>query len=76
MDGFHAGFSDKEFGSNKMISPVSSQLNAYVQQTQLAKAQPAPTAAQPSKTEDSVQISAQAKAALSGGDVDHDGDSH
>jgi hypothetical protein len=59
-----------------MISPVSSQSSAYLQQTQPTKSQPASTPAEPSKTEDSVQISAQAKAALSLGDVDHDGDRH
>lgn len=63
-----------------MISPVSSQSQAYVQNTQAAKPQAASTAAshssQAPNTEDKVELSAQAKAALAGGDADHDGDSH
>jgi hypothetical protein len=61
-----------------MISPVSSQLHAPVQSTQaVAKPQAASTSAsQSSNTQDKVELSAQAKAALSGGDADHDGDSH
>ena len=59
-----------------MINPVSSQASVYLQPAQSPKPQAAPAPAQPSKTEDSVQLSSHAKAALSGGDVDHDGDSH
>ena len=59
-----------------MISPVSSPVSASLQEVQSSKPQPAQTPAQTSKTPDSIQLSAQAKAALSGGDVDHDGDSH
>ncbi len=59
-----------------MINPISSQSNIYLQPSQPAKAQPAATSQQSHQTEDSVQISAQAKAALASQDVDHDGDSH
>jgi hypothetical protein len=58
-----------------MINPVSSQPAAYMPSTQPAKAPP-PPAAQPSQAQDSVQLSSKAQAALSKGDVDHDGDSH
>lgn len=60
-----------------MISPVSTSATASLQELQsLSKPQPAPAPAQSSKTADTVQLSPQAKAAMSGGDVDHDGDSH
>jgi hypothetical protein len=57
-----------------MVSSVGS-----IQPQQFVSSQPAkqtpPPASQPSSTEDSVQLSAAAKKAMSG-DVDHDGDSH
>jgi hypothetical protein len=72
---------DKEFGRTKfMISPVSSQSHVPVQSTQTARPQAASAPASqgtPASGQDKVELSAQAKAALSGGgDVDHDGDSH
>ena len=59
-----------------MINPISSQASIYLQPSQSVKSQPAATSQQSHQTEDSVQISAQAKAALAAQDVDHDGDSH
>jgi len=57
-----------------MIGSVgSTQPQQYVS-SQPAKQTP-PPASQSSSTEDSVQLSAAAKKAMSG-DVDHDGDSH
>ena len=58
-----------------MINPVSSQAPVSAPQSQPSKAQQAPTPAASSQAPDSVHLSAQAKAALSG-DADHDGDSH
>jgi hypothetical protein len=56
-----------------MINPVSSSTNVYLQQTQSSKPQQISTP-RPSQAEDSVKLSPQAQAALSGGDADHDGD--
>jgi len=56
-----------------MISPVSSAGTTYTGAVSQAQTQPLK---QPSaSSQDSVQLSPQAKAAA-GGDVDHDGDSH
>ena len=61
-----------------MINPVSSQSNIHLQPSsaQPAKSQPAAASQQSHQPEDSVQISAQAKAALAAQDADHDGDGH
>ncbi|MDQ2712156.1 MAG: hypothetical protein M3Y24_08000 [Acidobacteriota bacterium] len=58
-----------------MISSVSGASMAYLQQAQAPKAQQQPTAKPAQQEQDSVQLSAHAKAAMSQ-DVDHDGDSH
>ncbi|MDE3198090.1 MAG: hypothetical protein KGN84_17205 [Acidobacteriota bacterium] len=54
-----------------MISPVSS--SGAVYNNAVSQAQPQP--AKQASTQDSVQLSPQALAAV-GGDADHDGDSH
>jgi hypothetical protein len=59
-----------------MINPVSSQSGIYLQQMHSSKPATPPDTQPPSTSEDSVQLSAHAHAALSSGDVDHDGDSH
>ena len=59
-----------------MISPVSSASSAYLHQVQTSRTQQQPAATKLAQQEqDSVQLSAHAKAAASQ-DVDHDGDSH
>ena len=55
-----------------MINPVSNSSDLYVPMTQSKSTPAAPAKHQPA--EDSVVLSPQAKAAVSG-DVDHDGDS-
>jgi hypothetical protein len=57
-----------------MVSSVSSTQAQPFVSSQPAKQTP-PPASQPGSPQDSVQLSAAAKKALSG-DVDHDGDSH
>ncbi len=57
------------------ISSVSGGASAYLQQSQAAKPNPQAPTSQSAQKQDSVQFSAQAKAAASQ-DVDHDGDSH
>jgi hypothetical protein len=57
-----------------MTLPISSQQSVHPAETQpAARSAPATPAAKPPA--DSVQLSPQAKAALTAGDVDHDGDS-
>jgi hypothetical protein len=61
-----------------MINPVSRVQSVYLEQAPVAK-QSISAAAQSRKESqpvDSVELSATAKAAISSGDVDHDGDSH
>jgi len=59
-----------------MVSSVSSTQLQQVFSSPSARQNPQPAASQPETPKDSVQLSAAAKKALSGGDVDHDGDSH
>jgi hypothetical protein len=56
------------------ISSVSQVTRAYTEQTQ--KSTPPSKPAQHQSGKDTVQLSKTARAALSGGDADHDGDSH
>jgi hypothetical protein len=57
-----------------MTLTISSQQNVHPAETQPA-ARPAPATPAAKPPADSVQLSPQAKAALTAGDVDHDGDS-
>jgi hypothetical protein len=72
--------SRQEYQTTMSVSACSSSSPAAAtQQVQSASAKPAKSAStQSSQTQDSVQISPEAKAAMkaNAGDVDHDGDSH
>jgi hypothetical protein len=58
-----------------MVSPVSNQSALYIPaQPSGSRQTTAPKQQEPAQ--DSVHLSAQAKAAAASGDVDHDGDSH
>jgi len=56
------------------ISSIGNVSTAYAHQAQQSATQPKPQQSEPTK--DTVQLSKAALAALKGGDVDHDGDSH
>jgi hypothetical protein len=65
---------DKKDRRHSVTIPISNQQNVHTAETQPA-ARPAPATPAAKPPADSVQLSPQAKAALTAGDVDHDGDS-